>query len=193
MAKTPVRPAFLVAAFVVAAIAAWVLVFVLSKRDFWFELNLFFAVVAAVWFLVLWAFLFSGWGLRGPDHTAQGWRPQLQNTLDAGEFLTHLPKIDLDLGGDDLVGVIVALVASVLAAIAIVALFVLLWGVLELVLFLIVGLLFFLVNRGFRAQVVRHRRAKGRFFRSLGLSLYLTTVSVGTVPLVLAGYRWWFL
>lgn len=192
MAKTPVRPVFLAAALAVAVVTAFLLVFVLSKKDFWAELNLVFWVIAGGWFVSLWSFLFFGWGLRGPD-PSQGWTLKVSKVEWIAEILSRLPGGDLDLGGDDLLGVVVALIAGFVATVVFLAVLVLFWGLVELVIFLVALALFFLVNRVFRAQVVRNRRAKGRPLRSLGLSLYLSATSVGWLPLLTLAYRWWFL
>lgn len=163
-----------------------ILVFWLSNRSIFVELQITLSLIAFGLFIFLTIGLYSGFRLEKPA------KPNLSpsdvsnpTTSDYVYFpTTDLPKIDVNLpevsdAGDDVIGCILSIVFWVVVSVGVVFILWLIQQLLVLALPALVFLLYWVFYRALRIVSGKSRICRGRLWLSLGYSLMYTALYVG--------------
>jgi hypothetical protein len=184
----------------VAAVIA-VLVFWRSTGDFWVELQITLAVIAAALFAFLMLGLYKGVRLEQPRKDRPVWRPLRNKRGGAGStFIStdtagdvanvaldiagsiDMPKIDLpDVSdsGDDLIGCLLSIVLWIALAVVIVVLLPVLVELAWVVFFVLAAMLYWVFYRALRVVFSHARRCRGKLALSAGYALFYTALYTG--------------
>jgi len=176
-----------------------VLVFWRSTSNFWVELQITLAVIAATLFAFLTLGLYTGVRLERPRRDRPVWRP-LRNKRtgsaaisadDVGDVASlaldiagsiDVPKIelpDVSDGGDDVIGCLLSIVMWVALAVIIVVLLPVLIELVWAAFFVLAAMLYWVFYRALRVVFFRTRQCRCRLVLSMGYALFYTALYTG--------------